>query len=74
AGNEAGCFSYPEAGTIVEIAHIEGRPDKPVIRQILPSGLNLPDIQPGEQLQQQRAEVFQRVTRDGTWHRETDQK
>lgn len=74
AGSEAGCFSYPPAGTIVEISHVEGRPDKPVIRQVLPSGHNLPDIKPGEQLQQQRAEVFQRVTTDGSWHRETDQQ
>ncbi len=27
-----------------------------------------------EQLQQQRQEVSQRVTQDGTWHRQTDQK
>ncbi|EOV4132820.1 hypothetical protein ACONXG_004385, partial [Yersinia enterocolitica] len=74
AGAEAGCFAYPEAGTLVEISHIEGRPDKPTIRQVLPSGLNLPDIKPGEQLQQQRAEVFQRVTTEGSWHRETDQQ
>lgn len=74
AGSEAGCFAYPPAGTIVEISHIEGRQDKPVIRQILPSGHNLPEIKPGEQLQQQRAEVFQRVTTDGSWHRETDQQ
>ncbi|MDC6835943.1 hypothetical protein N6O71_26750, partial [Escherichia coli] len=38
AGSEAGCFAYPPAGTIVEISNIEGRPDKPVIRQILPAG------------------------------------
>ncbi|HDL7645867.1 TPA: hypothetical protein PXO92_002476 [Yersinia enterocolitica] len=74
AGAEAGCFAYPEAGTLVEISHIEGRPDKPTIRQVLPSGLSLPDIKPGEQLQQQRAEVFQRVTTEGSWHRETDQQ
>ena len=58
----------------MEISNIEGRPDKPVIRQILPIGHNLPDVKPGEQLHQQRAEVFQRVTTDGSWHRETDQQ
>lgn len=72
-GNESGYFAYPPAGTLVEIAHTEGRPDRPVIRQVMSSGLSLPDIRPGEQLQQQRAEVFQRVTTDGSWHRETDQ-
>ncbi|HAY0225360.1 TPA: hypothetical protein U0V61_001545 [Escherichia coli] len=73
-GSEAGCFAYPPVGTLVEITHVEGRPDRPVIRQILPSGQNLPAIKPGEQLQQQRAEVFQRVTTDGSWQRETDQQ
>ncbi|HBA7229770.1 hypothetical protein RMO93_21990 [Escherichia coli] len=74
AGSEAGCFAYPPAGTLVEISHVEGRPDKPVIRQVMPSGHSLPDIRPGEQLQQQRAEVFQRITTDGSWNRETDQQ
>lgn len=67
-------FCHPPAGTIVEISNIEGRPDKPVIRQILPIGHNLPDVKPGEQLQQQRAEVFQHVTTDGSWRRKTDQQ
>jgi len=58
----------------VEISNIEGHPDKPVIRQILPIGHNLPDVKPGEQLQQQRAEVFQHVTTDGSWRRKTNQQ
>lgn len=33
----------------------------------------MPDIKPGEQLQQQRAGVSQRVTQAGSWQRETDQ-
>lgn len=73
AGPEAGMFSYPPSGTLVEVASIEGRPDKPIIRQILPEGLSLPAIEPGEQLQQQRAEVFKRITKDGSMLRETDQ-
>ncbi|MCC8414848.1 hypothetical protein J8V45_18720 [Photorhabdus laumondii] len=73
AGSESGMFQYPPVGTVVEIAFEAGRPDKPFIRQILSQGNTLPDIKPGEQLQQQRAEVSQRVTQEGNWIRQTDQ-
>lgn len=73
AGSESGLFQYPPAGTLVTLAHVDGRPDKPIITGTHASGQSLPDIKPGEQLQQQRAEVFQRVHTDGTWQRETDQ-
>lgn len=73
AGSESGIFQYPPAGTLVTLAHVDGRPDKPIITGTHASGQSLPNIKPGEQLQQQRAEVFQRVHPDGTWQRETDQ-
>ncbi|EJO2708363.1 hypothetical protein NRE95_003945, partial [Salmonella enterica] len=73
AGSESGLFQYPPAGTLVTLAHVDGRPDKPVITGTHAHGQSLPDIKPGEQLQQQRAEVFQRVHTDGSWQRETDQ-
>ncbi|CDH06078.1 conserved hypothetical protein [Xenorhabdus bovienii str. oregonense] len=73
AGGESGMFQYPPIGTRVEIAFEGGRPDKPFIRQTLSQGNTLPDIKPGEQLQQQRAEVSQRVTQEGSWIRQTDQ-
>lgn len=73
AGAEGGLFQYPPEGSLVEIGFAEGRPDKPLIRQTMPDGQALPDIKPGEQLQQQRAGVSQRVTQAGTWQRETDQ-
>ncbi|MCP9267852.1 hypothetical protein M5U04_06985 [Xenorhabdus sp. XENO-1] len=73
AGGESGMFQYPPIGTRVEIAFEGGRPDKPFIRQTLSEGNTLPDIKPGEQLQQQRAEVSQRVTQEGSWVRQTDQ-
>ncbi|WP_036771341.1 hypothetical protein [Photorhabdus australis] len=73
AGGESGMFQYPPIGTVVEIAFEGGRPDKPFIRQTLSQGNTLPDIKPGEQLQQQRAEVSQRVTQEGSWIRQTDQ-
>ncbi|EOW2408825.1 hypothetical protein ACNY9Y_001656, partial [Cronobacter dublinensis] len=47
--------------------------DKPFIRQTVPDGTSLPDVKPGEQLQQQREEVSQRVTQAGDWVRKTDQ-
>lgn len=73
AGNDSGMFQFPPEGTLVEVAFTGGRPDKPFIRQTLPEGTSLPDIKPGEQLQQQRAEVSQRVTQAGDWVRQTDQ-
>ena len=66
-------FQFPPEGTLVEVAFTGGRPDKPFIRQTLPDGTSLPDVKLGEQLQQQRAEVSQRVTQAGDWVRQTDQ-
>lgn len=73
AGNEGGLFQFPAEGAIVEVGFSDGRPDKPMVRQTLQDGQSLPAIQPGEQLQQQRAGVSQRITREGNWQRETDQ-
>ena len=73
AGSESGMFQFPPVGTVVEIAFEGGRPDKPFIRQTLSQGNTLPDIKPGEQLQQQRQEVSLRITQDGSWQRQTDQ-
>lgn len=72
-GDESGFMQYPPPGTLVELAFQDGRQDKPFIRQVLAANSSLPAIKPGEQLQQQRAGVFQRVTVPGDWHRETDQ-
>lgn len=72
-GDESGFMQYPPPGSLVEIAFQDGRQDRPFIRQVLPTHNSLPAIKPGEQLQQQRAEVFQRVGQDGSWQRETDQ-
>ncbi|CRY69450.1 type VI secretion system Vgr family protein [Yersinia pekkanenii] len=73
ASSEGGMFQFPPEGTLVEIGFADGRPDKPMIRQTLSEGLSLPAVKPGEQLQQQRAGVSQRVTVDGSWQRDTDQ-
>lgn len=73
AGSESGMFQFPAPGTLVEVGFVEGRPDKPFVRQIMPQGHNLPAVKPGEQLQQQRDSVSQRVTVAGDWVRQTDQ-
>lgn len=73
AGNDSGMFQFPPEGTLVEVGFTGGRPDKPFVRQTMPEGTSLPDAKPGEQLQQQRAEVSQRVTQGGDWERQTDQ-
>lgn len=73
AGAESGMFQFPPAGTLVEVGFTGGRPDKPFVRQTLSQGNNLPTVQPGEQLQQQRDGVSQRVTVAGDWERKTDQ-
>ena len=74
AGSESGMFQFPPPGTLVEVGFVEGRADKPFIRQIMAEGHNLPDVKPGEQLQQQRDGVSQRVTVAGDWERQTDQR
>lgn len=73
AGNDSGMFQFPPAGTLVEIGFTGGRPDKPFVRQTMAEGTSLPDVKPGEQLQQQREGVSQRVTQAGDWERQTDQ-
>lgn len=73
AGSESGMFQFPPPGTLVEVGFVDGRPDKPIVRQTMPQGHNLPAVKPGEQLQQQRDGVSQRVTVAGDWERQTDQ-
>lgn len=72
-GPEQGQFQYPVEGTLVELGFAFGRADQPFIRTILGTGWSLPDIQPGEQLTQQRAEVYQRTDVAGNHTVATDQ-
>lgn len=71
-GAEQGLLQYPQPGTLVELGFAFGRADRPFIRTILGTGWPLPDIAPGEQLQQQRAEVLERTDPVGNQHRTTD--
>lgn len=73
AGGESGMFQFPPPGTLVEVGFNGGRADKPFVRQTLAQGNSLPAVKPGEQLQQQRDGVSQRVTVAGDWERQTDQ-
>ncbi|HDO1322758.1 TPA: hypothetical protein P2R03_004320 [Aeromonas veronii] len=71
-GAEQGLLQFPIEGTIVELGFAFGRADRPFIRTVLGSGWPLPGIAPGEQLQQQRAEVFSRTDTVGNQRRHTD--
>jgi hypothetical protein len=73
-GTEQGLLQYPLEGAIVELGFAYGRADKPFIRTILGSGFTLPAIEPGEQLQQQRAEVYHRTDTAGNQTSNTDQR
>lgn len=71
-GPEQGLLQLPVEGTLVELGFAFGRADRPFIRTILGTGWALPDIEPGEQLQQQRAEVFSHTDTVGNQTRHTD--
>ena len=73
-GPEQGLLQFPIEGSIVELGFAFGRADRPFIRTVLGSGWPLPDIAPGEQLQQQRAEVFSRTDTVGNQSRHTDRR
>lgn len=71
--SQGGDFAFPEVGTIVEIGFINGRSDKPIIRNFFAHGKTVPSVAPGEMLRQQRPEVFERVDAAGNMYKETDQ-
>lgn len=73
AGNEAGVIAYPTEGTLVEIAFAYGRNDHPIIRNVYGKDYALPELEAGEQLQQQRHEVSTRVNAAGDTKEQTDQ-
>ncbi|MBP3140146.1 hypothetical protein ACTFQF_16040 [Aliivibrio fischeri] len=73
AGNEAGAMTYPTEGTLVEIAFAYGRNDHPIIRNVYGKDYALPELEVGEQLQQQRYEVNTRVNAAGETKEQTDQ-
>ncbi|MFY1028384.1 hypothetical protein ACE4RU_11930, partial [Actinobacillus seminis] len=72
-GSQSGDFAFPEVGTIVEVGFAYGRSDKPFVRTLLAQGKTVPAVAIGEQLKQQRPEVFERTDAAGNKTRETDQ-
>lgn len=72
-GSQSGDFAFPEVGTVVEIGYAYGRPDKPFVRTMLAQDKTVPSVAIGEQLKQQRPEVFERTDAAGNKTRETDQ-
>lgn len=73
-GTEQGMLQYPLEGAIVELGFAYGRADLPFIRTVLGTGFTLPAIEPGEQLQQQRAQVYHRTDTAGNQISATDQR
>lgn len=71
--SQGGDFAFPEIGTIVEIGYAYGRPDKPFVRTLLAQDKTVPSVAIGEQLKQQRPEVFERTDAAGNKTRATDQ-
>lgn len=73
SGHESGLMAYPLEGTLVEIAFAYGRNDRPIIRGVYGREYALPSMEPGEQLQQQREEVSNRIDAAGNTTEQTDQ-
>ncbi|NIB44762.1 hypothetical protein HBA55_34600 [Pseudomaricurvus alkylphenolicus] len=71
AGMERGGYGFPEPGTLVEVAFAYGLPHKPFIRTVLPHGVGLPAVEPGEQLHQSATGVEERTSANGDKLRST---
>ncbi|MFU2081982.1 hypothetical protein ACLQ9N_05140 [Gallibacterium anatis] len=72
-GSQGGDFAFPEVGTIVELGFAYGRQDMPFVRTMLAQDKTVPAVAIGEQLKQQRPEVYERTDAAGNKTRETDQ-
>lgn len=71
--SQGGDFAYPEVGTVVEIGFVNGRSDKPIVRNFFAHGKTIPSVAPNEMLRQQRPEVFERTDAAGNMYKQTDQ-
>lgn len=71
AGHECGTYAFPEPGTLVVLGFAYGRPDHPLIRQVYPLGVSLPQLAPGDWLAQASPGVLQRADTAGNWLRHT---
>ena len=71
-GDERGFFALPKRGTIVEVAWMNGSPERPFVRSILGDRQALPWIDSETMSWQQSESSFQRVDNAGNWQRQTD--
>jgi hypothetical protein len=71
-GHEAGLFGYPHTGALVVVEFAYGRADLPLIRNVYPLGLSLPQLQAGELRWMQSEAAHQGIDADGNWTRKTD--
>jgi len=72
-GNERGFFALPVPGSIVELAWLNGSPERPFVRSILGERQALPHMKAGDMIWQQSESVRQSVDASGNWQRLTDQ-
>lgn len=70
-GDERGFFAMPARGTIVELAWLNGSPERPFVRSILGDRQALPCLDADTMSWQQSEDCFQRVDASGNWQRET---
>lgn len=70
-GNERGFFATPEKGTLVEVAFLNGSPERPFVRSILGDRQALPWIDEHTMAWQQDESVKQTVDNAGNWTRQT---
>ncbi len=70
-GNERGFFALPQKGTLVELAWMNGSPERPFVRSVLGDRQALPWIDEHTMAWQQSEEVKQTVDNAGNWTRET---
>lgn len=71
-GDERGFFALPQRGTIVELAWLNGSPERPFVRSVLGDRQALPWIDADTMAWQQSEDAFQRVDAAGNWKRTTD--
>ncbi len=66
-GHEKGLFSFPEVGSIVEIAYAYGLQSRPFVRGILPFRCSLPAVKTNEILLQKDNENYLKNDKNDNW-------
>lgn len=71
AGFQRGDAALPQPKTMVLVSFIGGSLSKPIVTDILPHYMTLPNINAESQRWQQNKDSFQEVDGDGNWQRKT---